>query len=89
MTNTFVPIYVTFLIFALLLLSVWQAHINTMVSYKKLNPEDVQFSSASLSEESHPTQEEVAVSSYRLSLTALITDLFFFYFLLVCLNYCH
>ncbi|XP_037546300.1 lysosomal alpha-glucosidase [Nematolebias whitei] len=32
-----------------------------MVSYKKLNPEDVQFSSASLSEESHPAQEEVAV----------------------------
>lgn len=38
-----------------------------MVSYKKLNPEDVQFSSTVLSEESRPAQEEVAVSSYQVS----------------------
>uniref|UniRef100_A0A4W6G9A5 Alpha glucosidase 2 n=1 Tax=Lates calcarifer TaxID=8187 RepID=A0A4W6G9A5_LATCA len=33
-----------------------------MVSYKRLNPEDVQFSSAVLSEEPRPVQEEVSVS---------------------------
>uniref|UniRef100_A0A4W6G8C3 Alpha glucosidase 2 n=1 Tax=Lates calcarifer TaxID=8187 RepID=A0A4W6G8C3_LATCA len=32
-----------------------------MVSYKRLNPEDVQFSSAVLSEEPRPVQEEVSV----------------------------
>uniref|UniRef100_A0A7N8WTL8 Alpha glucosidase 2 n=1 Tax=Mastacembelus armatus TaxID=205130 RepID=A0A7N8WTL8_9TELE len=33
----------------------------TMVSYKRLNPEDVQFSSAVLSEEPRPVQEEVSL----------------------------
>lgn len=34
-----------------------------MVSYKRLNPENVQFSGALLSEEHHrPAQEDVAVS---------------------------
>lgn len=44
--------------------SFWQTHIMRMVSYKRLNPEDVQFSSAVLSEEPCPVQEEVPVSSY-------------------------
>lgn len=35
-----------------------------MVSYERLNPEDVQFSSAVLSAEPRRVQEDVSVSSY-------------------------
>ena len=39
-------------------------HTIRMVSYKRLNPEDVQFSSAVLSEEPRPVREDVPVSSW-------------------------
>lgn len=44
--------------------TLWQTHTVSMVSYERLNPEDVRFSNAALSREPRPVREEVMVSSH-------------------------